>query len=383
MAHCQNCAHESPPGSQFCLNCGTRLHSGQSGHSGSTPAPGAALPGNRVCPACRTENPPGMNFCRNCGGGLAVPAPVAMAPSAPAPSPIPTAAVPPSPSAANAPPQACPHCGGQTPRGFGFCQQCGSKIEAPKQSSPALASGTSGEAVAPTLAAPAAAYGARSPQASQSAWGVLISVNRDGTDGDRYPLQGDWATVGRRDADVCFAEDRFLAKQHARFLKTDQSISVLPLDQLNGVFRRLSAPYQLEDGDVVLVGREVLQFEQVVEDERITAPLVKHGVAIFGSPPREPWGCLSQRIPNGGIRDVRFLYNEEITIGREDGDLVFRDDAFLSRVHATLRWQNGKCTFEDLKSSNGSFVRLRGQSPVKTGDHLRLGDQLFRFEQSV
>ena len=62
---CSVCGHESPPGSSFCLNCGSALVPAQ------TPAIAAGLPAAGViCPLCRGENPPGMKFCRNCGTGL-------------------------------------------------------------------------------------------------------------------------------------------------------------------------------------------------------------------------------------------------------------------------------------------------------------------------
>jgi pSer/pThr/pTyr-binding forkhead associated (FHA) protein len=34
----------------------------------------------------------------------------------------------------------------------------------------------------------------------------------------------------------------------------------------------------------------------------------------------------------------------------------------------------------DLGSSNGTFLRLRGDRKLESGDILRMGDQLFRFE---
>ena len=57
---CSMCGHESPPGSSFCLNCGSSL----------APAVGADSRMRRPgCPAsvrvCRGENPPGMKFCRS------------------------------------------------------------------------------------------------------------------------------------------------------------------------------------------------------------------------------------------------------------------------------------------------------------------------------
>ena len=103
-------------------------------------------------------------------------------------------------------------------------------------------------------------------------------------------------------------------------------------------------------------------------------------MALFGSPPREPWGRLVQILPSGGVRDVRYLHDEEIVIGREEGDLVFSDDAFLSRRHATVTTDGKRVVVTDLGSSNGTFVRLAGPHPVKNGEHLRMGDQLFRIE---
>ena len=80
-----------------------------------------------------------------------------------------------------------------------------------------------------------------------------------------------------------------------------------PLDTLNGVFRKADAPVELVDGMTILVGREVLRYERVEAEERTVHPLVRHGVALFGSPPREPWGRLVQLVPSGGYRDVRHL----------------------------------------------------------------------------
>ncbi|HWU91117.1 MAG TPA: FHA domain-containing protein, partial [Kofleriaceae bacterium] len=148
----------------------------------------------------------------------------------------------------------------------------------------------------------------------------------------------------------------------------------------NGVFRKADAPVELADGMTILVGREVLRYERVEPEELKVHPLVRHGVALFGSPPREPWGRLLQIIPNGGYRDVRHLAGEEVVLGREEGDIVFRDDAFMSRRHAALTWDGRRGQITDLGSSNGTFVRIAGPTPLKHGDHVRMGDQLLRIE---
>jgi hypothetical protein len=211
-------------------------------------------------------------------------------------------------------------------------------------------------------------------------WGTLVAVKPDGSDGARFPLSGNWIDVGRSQADISFVEDRFLAPRHMRLVRAGNAVRALPLDTFNGVFRQVRGPVELDDGDVVLMGQELLRFELVEEDERASMPLVRHGVALFGSPPRAPWGRLSHLIPSGGVRDVRHLYQGTFTIGREEGDWTFPDDAFLSRLHATLSWLDDCCTLEDPGSSNGTFIRLTGATEVRDGDHLRIGDHLLRLE---
>jgi len=208
-----------------------------------------------------------------------------------------------------------------------------------------------------------------------------VLVNRDGSDGQRFPLSSETTVIGRNGADIAFDDDRFLARQHARLERApDGTVKIIPLDAMNGVFRKAMAPVELFDGMVVLVGREVLRFERVENEERAVHPLVRHGVALFGSPPREPWGRLMQLVPSGGYRDVRHLTTEEVVLGREEGDIVFRDDAFMSRKHAALTWDGKKAQITDLGSSNGTFVRLTQATVLKHGDHVRMGDQLLRIE---
>lgn len=435
---CSMCGHESPPGSSFCLNCGSSLAAPP---PAQTPAAASGLP-TGVCPVCRTENPTHMKFCRSCGASLA-------AKPAPAPAPAPPPAAPPpmaygAPGMAGMPPAGafptpppaaprtsspgigptmaanpttpCPRCGTQTPAGFQFCQQCGLHMGALQPTDPG-AGGMSGPRIRPPSVAPALAglptgplgtdatlaveprpptpmpYAAQNPPVAVArtssspqvaamaggAWGQAVLVNRDGSDGQRFPLAGDTVIVGRTGADIVFEDDRFLARQHARIERTAEGVTIRALDTLNGVFRKADTPVDLADGTILLVGREVLRFEVVEAEEKNVHPLVRHGVALFGSPPREPWGRLVQIIPSGGYRDVRHLIAEEIVLGREEGEIVYRDDAFMSRRHAAITWNGKRAQITDLGSSNGTFVKVVAIA-LKHGDHVRMGDQLLRIE---
>jgi len=328
----------------------------------------------------------------------------------PSPTPVSPALMPtgiaPGPSRAGGT-IACPRCGTQTPVGFAYCQQCGLNMQGiaptdpganarPRTPSAAPPLGlrdapidphagtiAQDEGHAPTMVparpSPMPAPAPRAPVGA--AWGTAVLVNRDGSDGPRYPLSGEYVVVGRAGSDISFDEDRFLARQHARLERgADGSVKIHPLDGLNGVFRKSDAPVDLVDGTTILVGREVLRYERVDPDEIKLQPLVRHGVALFGSPPREPWGRLVQLVPSGGYRDVRHLVGDEIVLGREEGDIVFRDDAFMSRRHAAVTWDGKRAQITDLGSSNGTFIRVTGPTALKHGDHVRMGDQLLRIE---
>ncbi len=206
-------------------------------------------------------------------------------------------------------------------------------------------------------------------------------MNRDGSDGKVHELTGDFVELGNSASAGLQFDDPYLAGCHARIERLGQGgARIVPLDRLNGVFRRIRQDTRLDDGTVILIGRELLRFDELQAGESKPSQLTQHGVSLFGSPLREAWGRISQVLPSGGIRDVRHLYGAEMVVGREEGDLVFSDDEFLSRRHASLRWQGDHCVLGDLGSSNGTFLRLREPANLSEGDFLRIGDQMFRYK---
>lgn len=411
---CQMCGHDSPPAA-FCLHCGSGM---AVANAGTAPAPQglpvSAVAASVICVVCRADNPPGMKFCRHCGSAVAGP-PVAMAPEPPtlmpnqpmnhappvwgaapvatlplpSPMPAPVSAPMPAPQSAFAHKvQPCPRCQAPVQPGVVYCQGCGLHIQAMAPTAPGAVEPLRSPAVDPLVATTAASGPGglrpgfiRPPTSEQNPiWGSAILVNRDGSDGERFSLQGETMTVGRIGADLSFDQDRFLGRPHAKIERVAGGARIVPIDTVNGVFRKCDAPVEVIDGGTFLVGREVIRFERVDPDERAADPLVQHGVAMFGSPPREPWGRLLQLLPSSGIRDVRYVVAPEIVLGREDGDWQFRDDAFMSRRHATITWDGRRAMLTDLNSSNGTFIRLATSMPLRTGDQLRMGDQLLRFE---
>ena len=71
-----------------------------------------------------------------------------------------------------------------------------------------------------------------------------------------------------------------------------------------------------------------------------------------------------------------------VTIGRETGDITFPGDGYVSSRHATLVHRNGTVVLEDLDSSNGTYLRIKEETPLEDGDLLLIGQQLIRIELS-
>jgi pSer/pThr/pTyr-binding forkhead associated (FHA) protein len=85
----------------------------------------------------------------------------------------------------------------------------------------------------------------------------------------------------------------------------------------------------------------------------------------------------------GGIRGGAFpLKDGENAIGRENGDITFPSDGFVSGRHAVMQVAPERLLLRDLGSSNGTFLRLGAPSFVDNGDQFLIGRQLVRVELS-
>jgi pSer/pThr/pTyr-binding forkhead associated (FHA) protein len=296
----------------------------------------------------------------------------------------------------------CLQCGGSLVEGAAFCQRCGSPVGLPAQGNPTtVCSGcgnpnpagtnfcrTCGRRLGLTtpvmadasLALVAAAAARPSIQvAGQQPGPRLVAVRRDGSDGESYPLVGEQIDIGRTEGDLHF-EDPHLAPRHARISLRSGQYVISPLEGRNGIYRRITEPTELSDGHLTLVGKQVLRFELLEDVEKTLRPALEHGVLLFGTPLKSPWGRLRQITSAGTTRDIFHLTRGDLVIGREQGDIVFSDDEFMSRRHALLQFRNGRALISDLGSSNGTYVRLAGQHILATGEMIRLGDELLRFE---
>ena len=230
--------------------------------------------------------------------------------------------------------------------------------------------------------APGAAVAVEVSRRRTEAGPRLVLIAEDGTSGAEYPLEPDQTDIGREHGNILLTHDPYVSPRHARLTQRQGRIYIRDLNSVNGLYWRLTGPHPLRHGDLLLLGLQVLKFEIVNTEEQGLGAALEHGVALFGSPAAPRYARLRQRTVEGIDRGVFYVCGNETIVGRESGDIVFTSDAFMSRSHASIVRDptSGTFTVRDLGSSNGTHIGIRGETQLQPGDHVRIGQHLFRLD---
>ena len=341
MITCPKCGKENQDHYKFCLGCGAELPRGGTAKpfSSNTPPHGVAaaqVPRTSAAPAQARQ-------------------PSQPAPAAPKPAAAPTPQVQPSNLVA------CPQCGHANVPGNRFCASCGYNLSA-----------LSGAQAVPTAAAAPAAAG------TGGAAVVLTALRADGSEAGTFRLaDGPNVTVGR-DTGSIFAGDSYLSPRHATFARRSAQLVIKDEGSLNGVYLKLkpNEPQLLEFGDVFRIGQEIIRFEELRGQAK--SP---DGVERFGSPSKGYIGRLALVVGRDTTGNAFPIPERGVHCGRERGDILFSEDGYVSGLHCRVaRGSDGRVYITDVGSSNGSFVRLRAERVLSSGDILLMGQQLFRVD---
>ncbi len=268
----------------------------------------------------------------------------------------------------------CQRCHGSNAAQMSFCQFCGARLVGGPEDARAAAYGPN-----PNIGAPMAAQQAPVEPRLDAR---LVVIGQDGKPGREYPILDDQTDIGREEGNIVLQNDPYVAPRHARLTRRNGRFFVRDLESVNGVYVRLRAQERLQHADLVLVGLEVLRFEVVSDAEKGLSPAVERGTQIFGSPSAARHMRLCQRTVEGVTRDVYYPTRDEAVVGREQGDIVFTNDPFMSRRHAAITRDpsNGTFSLRDLGSSNGTYLAIRSERELTPGDHVRIGQHLFRLD---
>lgn len=250
----------------------------------------------------------------------------------------------------------CVSCAATIPDGYSFCGVCGT----------------------PRAKSEAAAGRGPAPAAPKSV-GHLALIDDLGSESQRYSLTHGDNMLGRgASAAVRFEADGLLADDHCVVVAGDPPFRLRPLDFYNGTYLRISTPVELQHGDIVRVGQEVLRFERIEEIAPETAPATGRPLRVGCPTPRGVWGRLCQIGMARQVANAYLLSHRDVFLGRERGDILFPKDGFVSGSHAVISERGGRVYLKDLGSSNGTFLRVKREIALRNGDLLLLGRNLLR-----
>jgi ferredoxin len=188
----------------------------------------------------------------------------------------------------------------------------------------------------------------------------LIRLTADGLESDEYPLRENGAvTIGREGCDVSFPGDTSLSPRHASIVHDGEGYSLRDEGSASGVFLRLASTEKLEiePGDLLSAGRQFL----LLEGERGRFQLLHYD-------------ATGRKI--GGYA----LPERTVVLGRQAPDVTLdAADRTLSRRQIAVTLADGRVRVKDLKSANGTYLRLRGARSLAHGTRLRVGRQRFVF----
>lgn len=298
------------------------------------PPPGLADAGVGLrCPTCNTPVGADLPFCGQCGQRLT------------------------QVRAAHS----CTRCGRQNEQGFKFCPACGAGF------------GDTG----PQPKVPVAPGARPSPTGTRA---HLALLDRAGQVAHRFPLQNAVTTVGRQGADISFGDDEYLSPLHAQFLFMDGILTVRDLGSKNGTWLYLEEPHRLTDGDLMLLGSQILRFRRLGYPG--PRPPEQDQTRRLGSlTPAADIANIAQIRADGSARDIIHLSpGRSVRIGREQGDWQFPYDSSMSALHAMIRSEDADFVLVDAASRNGVAISVRGERRVATGARILVGDQMLRAE---
>jgi pSer/pThr/pTyr-binding forkhead associated (FHA) protein len=323
-----------------------------------------------ICATCGKSNENFFKFCLGCGADLTgapklnegVTVEAQSLDEGPAPPPATRrAARRHSAAAIEEVHRSCRICGANQDPAFAFCADCGASFAELTKTGPV-------NPVAPE------------PPRSGVERGKLIQVKEDGTDGQSYALDAAGAVLGRDSGHLTFPEDDFLAPRHAELTYEGDELVVRPLASTNGVYVRVFDETEMQPGDRLRIGQELLEYS-VVDDKCVQAQPDLEGTLPLGSPvPQDAWGRLVQLLGPDSFGQSFLLHGTDVFVGRERGEIRFPHDGYVSGSHAVLSRKDGRVTLRDLGSSNGTFIRLKKERTLRSGDFILVGQQLLRIE---
>jgi len=209
---------------------------------------------------------------------------------------------------------------------------------------------------------------------------TLVLLSEMATELQRFERRHAATAIGRTEGDIRFPDDQFLSPLHAKLSWEEGRLEVRDLGSRNGTWVFLETPHRLTDGDLILIGSQVLRFRRLgyPGPHAADADATKRMGSMV---PSADIASLTQLRADGSSRDVIQLSpGRDVHIGRERGDWIFPYDPSMSAQHATVRSEDADFVLLDDHSRNGVAIAARGTMVLHHGSRIMVGDKLLRVD---
>ncbi len=188
----------------------------------------------------------------------------------------------------------------------------------------------------------------------------LVRILPGNIEENQYPIKlNGITTIGRKECDIIFPDDTTLSDQHASISHGPEGYFLRDDGSATGVFLRAAEGRSLEvlPGNLVRAGRQFLYFTQSNG---------KYQVIHYNQAGKEV-----QRFDLG---------EKTLVAGRAAPDIILDSkDMTLSRRHLAITVKEDKIFIKDLKSVNGTYLKVKNAVKLEHGDRFRVGQQVFVF----
>ncbi|NRA96145.1 MAG: FHA domain-containing protein [Planctomycetes bacterium] len=202
-----------------------------------------------------------------------------------------------------------------------------------------------------------------------------LVITQDGVARDVVLNSGD--VLGRTAQNEIPLKVAEASRQHCKFTYEDSSWFVEDLGSSNGtqVNGRKVTKFELQDGDVIQVGKVELRFLDMEVEE---------------AEPDAEWGDDEISLEDehflvvggaGREGDVIKIPDGRLSVGRNAKHMLVLKHKSVSGDHAEIVRDGSSCTLRDLDSSNGTFVEGRKvmEAELQSGDAVRFGSVACTF----
>ncbi len=187
---------------------------------------------------------------------------------------------------------------------------------------------------------------------------VVSTLLPDGEVEEEFPLRGDSVDIGKVGTGIACPNEQYMADHHATLTQTDGSFTITDTEQGSGVWLRVQGTdgTVLSDGDQLWVGAQILVINKT--DQWVVTHYDREG----------------RQGQTYGVQGRGFMVGRAVDLPLDPSDML------LGRRHCQFVLNGEELRIYDRGALNGTWLRVRGSSPLESGDEFKLATKRFRLE---